>query len=260
TLFSDWFAQASYDGIAFDNSNPINPDSARFSNVVAAIGQDHVARWNKGMTQLHKQLHKKYPGKIVLFNGVAPKKWKPNRSLELFSEADMALHENFCWDRKGPKSEESILDDVKLIQTYAAKGKTLLYKTNHPLEWNGNDYRDEIDITGKYCLGAFLLGYEPGYAYYKFGYGYGVSLKSPGDEIRENAPRIEYAWGNPEGKYSTYQGVYRRKFQNAWVVVNLSNSDKVITMWRRLQTLNGERTLEKDSKNTIHARTAEFFR
>lgn len=233
-IISDWFAVAPYDGVAFDNGNKIE-GGARKDELVDAIGETRLSEFNDGFTLLYKKAKKRFAEKIVLFNGIADHDFIRNRSLDTLDLLGYALNEKFCYTRSGRQDKSVNLEDIKIMQDYAAKGKTVLQKTNHPLEWDDDpSLYKKRDDAARFCFGVFLLGYEPGRSYYKYGHAYGVSYGKDNykDEIKENALEINLDLGKPIKPYESDGEIYKRKFQRAWVLVNLDDKEKRVKLWR----------------------------
>ena len=231
-IITTWMNSAPYDGVAFDNTNPIGLGS-RQKTWEEQVGRDKIEAWNKGLTELLTETKELLGDKLVLYNGFARKDWRVNRNLDLLAIADGALNEDFCYVRPQGGyllSKTEILEDIALQITYGAQQKIILQKTNYRDTLSGS----KKEQVSRYCLGSFLLGYQPGYTFYKFG----PSYNTRDSEIEENALEIDLNLGQPEGRYQQASTVFKRKFENGWVFVNMEQTPNTITIPEPLVLMN----------------------
>lgn len=237
----DWLKQAPLDGVVFDSAfqmvgnlpvRKANADGTVTPNVLLCGNSwknrdgdcPRVTAWNQGLADLLSTVTKDFAaqGKEVIYNGVPTAKNRPDRNTALLADTNGASNESFCYMPflSDPKrvTFTSMADDARLMQTVAGQGKKLIEISNY------------IGATrapyATYCLGGFLMGWQPGSSYYVYHPGY---TAGPTDTVMSPADRLNL--GNPTQKDFTQSGsVLSRTFQRGVVAVNDSDSDASWTL------------------------------
>jgi hypothetical protein len=206
-------AAGGFDGIAMDSLRPLT--AATDPRAVAAVPPDHVLAWNAGQLQLLRDVRAAFPGKLVVYNGISPTvPGQDNRDLAPLAVADAALNEHFCL-QGGEPDATAIRADIALMAQAAQRHKTLLEKVNYP--------QGAVSRYGDFCLGAFLLGWSPGAAYFDFSDGYGFH------QLDTQPPDAELDLGDPTAPATFARDVGTRAFQHGVVTVNLATHEVSLT-------------------------------
>ena len=240
TDYTDWarktlsgfLQQVEFEGVVFDNANPIGLTTDRGS-WIQSIGEAKLDAWNdslikylRGMTSMLNQ-----NGQILIYNGIHRTDVKVNRSTDLLNSTNGALNERFCYGQDSAKGwaygilpKDQQVEDINLQISIARNGQYVLQKVNWENIGNTLD-QTERDKYGNYCYGIFLMGHTPGLTFFKFGTGYNLAREP--EEYRIQAPATKIDLGAPVGAYKNDDGLLTRQFDNASVVVNLNSSPKI---------------------------------
>lgn len=265
TTVTDFLNQAPFDGVVFDNANPLGVEGNTVS-WVTRIGQTKLDAWNSAreqyLTQMHTMLTNR--GKVTIYNGFHRAPSKINRTLGTLDITDGALNERFCYgiDSDGQQrvvSKEYQLEDIDLERSIGNRQKIVLQKIN----WEGN--LNSLPISeqkrlGNFCFGIFLMGHVPGFTFFKFGDGY--NLARVPQEYRINAETIDLPLGNPAADYHKSGWLLSRQFQNGFVVVNLDATNATWTAPRALRKFVSQSQYQQVAQNqliTVAAQTAAYF-
>jgi len=227
-VMKTWLDAAPYAGISFDAAEPIgdygDKDIARYAKT---LGPERVKAYNDGMHQLLADAKKLVgPGRSVVFNGIAPSQPRgPERNLDFLQSADGALDERFCLDVHG--DVRGIDADLTLLGQH--QDKQLFMRTNYLDSFPAAD-RDRLQ---RLCLGAFLMGWEPGHSAYQFGGDYTA------DQLGKNPPDIAVNLGAPSGAYIHKGALLEREFANGVVYVNPGTSPQRVALDAPLTEVRG---------------------
>lgn len=222
-LLRSWLDQAPIDGVAFDTVQPASADRVVLGHPglkwADVLPSERLNQYNEGLETLLRDTGTLLgPGREVLFNGIADTRLATNRNLELVDDADIVVDETFCLDSKVRHDPDKLREDLELMSYLARLGKRVLEKTNTREAVRGSD----LQRLGRYCSGAFLLGWQPGSTFFKFGPGYTE------DELSSNPSELNARLGKPLGDYLETDGTARRDFENGTVFVNLSGQSSVV--------------------------------
>ena len=266
-ILTEWFASTPYDGVAFDTADLLHTDETplgcgALSNKTwgELMGTARITAFNQGLQNLLKKVKTRFPNKLIIYNGIIASEIDPLRNTQLLQNSDMVLNERFCMNLDDTmKTKQEMIEDMDLMKTIANTNKKVLEKTNHPMTWDP----EKVAWLGRFCYGSFLLGYEPGSSYYKYGYGYGVKSDYPVSEITENAKEINLAIGTPIGDYTIQPNdVLKRKFTNGYIYVNMETTTRNITAPITLVLMNGGikgQTYQQGQTVTIPPQDALFL-
>ena len=247
-----WLAAAPYAGISFDAAEPIGDyESREIARWDRLIGADRVAAYNEGMRTLLRDTKKLLGAdREVIFNGIAPNTTRgPDRNLDLLEITDGAMDERFCLDIRG--GVHSIDDDLNLMAT--TTDRKLFMHTNYPADSLGAGVRPAY---GRMCLGAFLMGWEPGKSYFRFGDDYTA------DQLSNDLPEMSAPVGEPRGPYREESGMLVRDFANGRVWVNLENDEQTLTAEGSFLRVGPDGTLEPGTEGSeleVPAHDAAFL-
>lgn len=258
-IIAGWMQEAPYDAIHFDNthlfeSEPDVPLEDQREDWVGLLGAAKVDAWNDGLREILIRAHNVAPA--VTYNGIAPKKHKLNRNLDLLDIADGAMNEGFGFTQNGLRPKSEMIEDVQIMQDEAAYGNVIFQKANVSLAEVPDPA--EREVLARYLLGVFALGHEPGFTYFKLGTGYSAKF----GEIEEDALEIDLEMGPPFGRYWLDGAVYVRRFQHGWVYVNMEKTPQIILAPARVVLMNGGvagKTIKRGNAVEIDPEDAVFL-
>lgn len=209
-VLSSWLEAAPYDGISFDSADLIGDypvkEARRWRD---DLGRERIDQYNQGLRELLREADRLAgPDQEVVYNGIAPSPARgPQRGLELLDVTDGALDERFCLDADGEYND--VRADIELL------GRT----DQDVLFMRSTDKSDGTQKArlARYCLGAFLLGWEPGRSYFQFGDDYTVS------QVETDPPVQRLDLGHPTDRSRFESSVGIRRFGRGAVLVNLGD-------------------------------------
>ena len=210
-------AAGQFTGIAMDSLRPLT--AATDQAAVTRVRPGRVSEWNRGQLTLLRQVRSKLSDKLVLYNGISQTvPGQTDRNLGPLDIADGTLNEEFCLQH-GQPNVPFIRNDLGLMATAAAQHKFVLEKVNYDLAHVLTDAQlaSVRERYGDFCLGAFLLGYQPGSAYFDFSDGYGI------DQLDTLPPELELDLGRPTSAAKFDGDVGTRGFERGRVYVNLGD-------------------------------------
>lgn len=220
-----WLKTAPYAGIAFDTVNlfeTLDPGK------VEVVGQEKVDAWNAGLKALIREAKTRFVGKIIIANGVYEK--RSDKNLPQLRDADIVLNESFCVSgvrSLALKNKEGLIGDIQTAQFFNEHEKILLQKSNFREEDNIGT-PEQRSYAGRFCYALFLMTYQPGMSYYKFGDGYHIvaTADDPSNDLARNSLEIDLPLGTPVADTFTKRNddLYIRRFTNGIVYLNLSDS------------------------------------
>lgn len=232
-MIKDWVSSAPYAGIALDQFDPIGG-----ADLEAKIGNAKIDDWNGGLQAFLDELRSEIGSKKIIYNGVKDYA-SGDRNLRYFNSADLALDENFCYNRKSGSlsSKAKLLEDIKMMIDNGRNNKGFLLKTNYFPRDPGDvpPPPRELKKIARYCLATFMMGNKSGLTYFKFGPGYRTDL----GEINDNALESGLNFGKPSGGYQTDGKSLKRKFDNGWIFINFESSPETVRVPERLIYANG---------------------
>ena len=217
-----------------------------------------VAAWNQGLQDLLAQMSAALAplGDKVTFNGVAPSQLRTSdRNQELFADAPMADNEGFCMGQAKTVDDSKIVmnsvpNDVAMMQTQAQAGHGIVEITN---------YKDPTrEAMGPYCVGAFLMGWQPGYDYEVFHRDYSDPLSGSYPQVAE----MNLDLGLPTAQETDVNGVMTRSFAHGTVVVNTSTSSATTTLPAAMTLFQNGRELQSYPAGAtvdLPHQSADFF-
>lgn len=273
TLVNGWTISG-FDGIAFDNVVEMN-----HSEWDAKIGATKVDAWNMGLHTLLNETRAKLPAdKHIIYNGLHV---AGGRSFITQDSVEGALDEFFCYTG-GPSEvldqqfhpRTKVLSDLSMFNTMNITNKKIvlantLFGRLLPTSGAAQPTDAQMELTGRYCFGVFMLGYAPGYTKFKFSNSYGYKPIKP--NIYQNPLEIDLPIGKPVANFSAVNsnGLYQRQFTNGYVVVNIpldiSNRSSTTNTWTAPENLlmfNGGklgRTVNKGDTLTLNGYNADFL-
>lgn len=236
-----WLEAAPYDGIFFDAAEPIGDhDEAEAAEWRRRLGQNRVKEYNAGMRTLLASAQRLVgPDQEIIFNGIAPSPLRgPDRNLDLLDVTDGALNERFCLDIHG--DAHVLEEDLELMGRY--DDRRLFLRTTYHDRLRQNDL--DRERYGRFCLGAFLLGWQPGSTYFQFG---GVTT----EQLHRDLVDINIPMGLPVGPYQRADGVLSRSFANGEVYVNADDQPVQVTLSRALVMVQAGQELAKLEEGDI---------
>lgn len=273
-LATSWTHDAPVDGIVFDNADPLigtadlrsqigdgesttNQTLCGSSTKVDSDGNcPRVAAWNTGLREMLQQVTDALEpsGKEVIYNGVAPSHLRVNRNQALASVTSGATNESFCYNlgvaNKDKISLNPVPDDLAMMKSFAQQGKKIFEITNYQ--------SDTRTPYGPYCLGSFLLGWQPGSSFFI----YHKSYSAPTDSLPV-LPEQNLDLGTPQSTgYTTSGDVLSRTFTRGFVAVNIGDKSATYTVpekGTRYEAGQPTDAVEKGSTVTLPAHTAAFF-
>lgn len=232
-LIKDWVTSAPYAGIALDQFDPIGG-----ADLEAKIGQAKIDGWNNGLQLFLNELRSAMGSKKIIYNGVKDYAGG-DRNLTYFNRADLALDENYCYNRRSGSmsSKSKLLEDIKMMIDNGKNNKGFLLKTNYFPRDPGDipPAPSELKKIARYCLATFMMGNQTGLTYFKFGPGYRTDL----GEINDNALESGLNFGKPIGDYQIEGKSLKRKFDNGWIFINFESTPENVRVPERLIYANG---------------------
>ncbi len=252
------FEQAPFDGILFDNGTDI-VQGFNNKNWLTLLGQPRIDAYNQGTKAMHTAAMAAFPDKTIVFNGIRANTTKndidlnPGRSLYKLDYMQGATDEGFCLGLHSGLNAD-IPADIGIMQKYSNK-KLLLHSNFFPSE---TPSLDPIK-TGRYCLGAFLMGWQPGSSYWQYAVGENAYIT---DAIQYNLPEEHLNLGNPVGQAQASGQLYQRGFTNGRVYVNLGGSPQTFSLPAKLiQYQDGKQlaTYNSGAKVTLSGQSAAYF-
>jgi hypothetical protein len=124
------------------------------------------------------------------------------------------------------KNEVNWKYDVDMLADAAARGQFVTAITK---VWTGSTAAQQ-DVWHRYALGTFLLGYQPGNAYFTFRTDKALTTPSPYWDV---------PIGVPSGAYAKVGGVYQRTFTNGRVLVNPTTASVSVSLGASYTNLDG---------------------
>jgi hypothetical protein len=176
-----------------------------------------MAAWNSGLASFVAEVTRALRplGDIVAVNGIAPSPVRRlHRNLGITRYATFATNEDFCYHATAaiPSSIvfEDLPADVELMRAFAGRGRGVIEVT---------DYRSwpEAKTYADYCLGGFLIGWQPESSYYIYHANYHDPLVGAYPEIPEQD--LDLGLPATEG-YGRRGNLLYRRYQHGLVVVN----------------------------------------
>lgn len=244
-----------YDGICFDAATILNIHDSkslahpRIRRLVKLIGMEKIDALNRGLIELLSEVKHRFPDKIIIFNGVADKPLKYNRSLDLFASADAAVDEDFCFRGGALATEDEIISNVNLMMNDKYSSKLFFEKANIKKALGGGVGPQERAQYQRYCYGSFLLGYQPGRTFFKYAeWGpdrkevlysvWGELENAEGASINPREPKTNF--GKPLGNYQMEGSIYKRDFENGCIYVNMKNTPHKVSLTQPMTLMNGD--------------------
>lgn len=275
-MLVSWMHQAPVKGVTFDSADLIVGDTVRgdvgttghqsWNDLLCGPGAPvdangncpAVAAWDQGLHDLLGEVSAAIAplGDTVTFNGVAPSQLRtPDRNTELFADATTAVNESFCMGHKvsvdNPKlALTSVPADVAMMQTQAATGHGIVEITNYNSQARAS--------LGSYCLGAFLMGWQPGHDYFVFHDNYTDKLSGAYPEVTD----ANLALGTPTAQAVEHGGVMTRAFQHGFVAVNTGTTSATVTAPTGMTMFADGREMgdhPAGSSVTVPAQSADYF-
>lgn len=226
-----------YDWVFLDTANPIavveNSSDFRWRvDWIDRLGQEKIDAYNSWLVVLVSEINRKLSSeKEIIYNGIAPKKWRFERNIGLLEFADGVKNESFCYDGFRAISEsyrwlqslEIINEDLNFLNNYG-DSKRFLYTTNIPASLSYDDSRRVID----YCTAVFALWDPKNWnAQHNLGYNY----KKIGPIIvKENIRFYDVLDGYDYHTIELENGFFQLKSQNGYILINNSSSIKEYTV------------------------------
>lgn len=274
-----WFKSARYSGIALDETNALSGSSVRrvlddgqksyndlFCGATAPVDEDgnceRVAEYNEAQEALVQKIaasiHR--AGGVVNYNGIAPSDARgPSRNLGILerTDVDSALNEAFCYEASARDKEtdeadfNSVRDDAQVMRDQAAAGKSVIQVTNYQ-----NDAKNER--YAGYCGAAFMVGWQPGHAWYVYHQNYLQDLGRGYPFLPELTLRL----GDPVEEADLGAATLTREFEHGWVVVNDDEASTTVTApYDLVEFRDGEKGDSFDAGDTIDIkeRDGRFF-
>jgi hypothetical protein len=124
------------------------------------------------------------------------------------------------------KNEVNWKYDVDMLADAAARGQFVTAITK---VWSSSTAAQQ-DAWHRYALGTFLLGYQPGSAYFTFRTDKNLTTPSPYWDVQI---------GDPTGAYAKVGGVYQRTFTNGRVLVNPTTASVTVSLGGSYKNLDG---------------------
>lgn len=251
------FSTAPFDGIDFDNGTDI-VQGFNGKDWNTLLGKARIDAYNAGIKDLHTRAQAAFPGKIIVFNGIRRSDNKtgevnPGRSLYKLDYMDGVMDEGFCLDLNDNLNGD-LQADIGLMQQYANK-KFFMHTNFYPSKTTTLDSGN----IGRYCLGAFLMGWQPGQDYWQYAVGENAYIT---DALNYSLPEMNINLGNPTGQTQMSGNLYQRGFTNGRVFVNTGASPVNFTLPGKLtQFENGKelQTFNAGASYTLAGQTSAFF-
>jgi Hypothetical glycosyl hydrolase family 15 len=243
-----WLRAAPYDGIRFDAADPIgdfgDADVKKWAELLPA---SRIEDYNAALRSMLEDFATELAPSRVLFNGISPSPIRgPDRGLALLDVTDGAMDESFCVDTAG--EPKYLTDDIDIMQRYPDKSLQLRARANPDLDG------DDLERLGRMCVGAFMMGWQPGATHFNMGWGYGV------DQLDQQPPEIDLELGSPLGGFARDGDLLWRRFENGTVYVNLGDSSAGFRVAEPLVRVEGGEDLGTvDGDYTLDGRDAVFL-
>jgi hypothetical protein len=227
---ADWMDTAPYTGVRFDAADPIgdygDTDVKFWSE---RLTPQQIDAYNAGITKLLEGFRDRFPTRKLLFNGISPSPIRgPERGVDMLAITDGAMDESFCIDGAGELRD--VLPDIDVMQNYADKSLQLRASTNP----------DKVPASRlpqyqRYCVGSFLMGWQPGSTYLNMGFGYSTG------QLDTQPAEIRLRLGEPTGQHDQDGDLLARHFDNGVVYVNIGDSGVDVTLPGPMRPANGGR-------------------
>ena len=232
-VLASWLLEAPYAGVAFDAVAPLGEGDAES---VAAweerLGRERVAAYDRGLRELLAAAKDLVgPTRTIIYNGIAPNLAVrgEDRNLGLLELADAALDERFCLDVDG---SPHVLDEDLDLLAGGPEGE-LLMRTALPRSFSPGQAAD----LEAFCVGAFLVGWEPGRSYFQAGRDYTAA------QLDRAAPDLDVNLGLPLGPPVREGEVVYRQFERGLVVVNLGPDPAPVSVSEPVTQVRGGRVV-----------------
>jgi hypothetical protein len=209
-----WVDTYPFAGIAFDGATALDKtgiDKDHLTNVP----QSQIDVWNTGLLQTIALTKAKLGGKKIILNNSYPATYD-----QYTKNGDITLTEQYCYNPVSGSFWDygNITSYIKNFINEESLGKIILIKGNDK-NYDNQD-AETRSVQGRMCYAAFLMGYVPGKAYFKFGKNYQST------ELNINAGEMDAPIGAPIGIGVKLQAFgpkgYIREFTNGWVLLNLN--------------------------------------
>jgi len=210
-VLARWLNAAPYAGISFDAADPIGDFGNDTEQWTKLLGKDRIDAYNAGLRDLLASAQKLAgPDRKVLFNGISPSTLRgPERDLDLLDVTSGAMDERFCLSAH--QDVQAITDDIGLMTSEAQK--QLYMRTNYKKSFNAGQ-RSQFE---RFCLGSFLMGWQPGSSFFQIGTDYTA------DQLKAQDPDVDVNLGHPTAPYEQRGDILKRSFANGLVYVNLGS-------------------------------------
>jgi hypothetical protein len=225
-----------FDGVAFDESHiwnvSLNGDT-QIRKLKDQIGDAKLRQLNSGIRDLFDEAVAAFPGKIFAFNGIENWPYYYQRSKQLLSRVHVGVNEDFTYFKDSFLPKAQTLQYINMMSDPQHTEKLFFQKTN-VITPVSERKREQI---GRYSFGSFLLGYQPGRSFYKFGFGRVYTVSA---EIDHDPPEVLLDFGAPIDSFNSIkEGVYHRQFANGEVFVNMDTVKRKITIPTNGVIMNG---------------------
>lgn len=210
-----WLAAAPYDGIRFDAADYIGDYGEH--NVAFWDGRLSPAKlqaYNEGIDTLLRTFREELAPGQIFFNGISPSPTRgEDRGLSTLAFTDGAMDELFCG------TEGDVVADIEIMQLYSDRSLQM----HMPADPDDLD-ADTLHQRERYCVGSFLIGWQPGSTHFSMGKGYSV------DQLSEQPADIDLDLGAPLGTYRQDGDLLLRTFANGMVYVNVGTEPVQFTL------------------------------
>jgi len=222
-----------------------------------SLGMQLLQNHNEGLLQFLNDLRPVLNNRLIIFNGIGRGLWRENRDLRVFDNGgDIALNELFCYEKKNNDfySKDELLEDIELM---LSDNKAFIQQTNIP----NKPTETERKHIQRFCFGNFLLGYRPGYTFFKYAEDPNYLVAG---NIKDNSgismiPEEVYSnLGNPISDYENYNSFYRREFEKGIVYVNMEDNQLSLTLDKPYILMDGT-IYSKDETISIPSKDAIFL-
>ena len=248
---NDWILKnPSFAGVKFDSSDLLdgnyvdrrmnnNDKNGRTWNQILC-GQSYISNtncdkvnaWNDGLLYILGSVKKTFnaQGKEVYANGVSPSEIHGNdRNIGILKAVDGVQNEAFCYNVNddGTKSNKPLLTapgilpvgDINLMISLASQNKKIFEITS------SRNNKEALKLA-PYCLGGFLMGWQPGYSVWSYQTNYDDQFLNGFPEIAEQNLNL----GNPTEQYIQKGNLLTRNFENGFVVENIDEKESLTTI------------------------------